>query len=50
MLGNWLNRLCYNVAGNGGRECSESRKKQSDGIREYISLSAVSVLLYRQIG
>ena len=40
MLGNWLNQLCYNVAGNGGRESGESGKKQLAGIGESISLRA----------
>lgn len=40
MLGNWLNRLYYNVVRNDGRESYESKKKQSDGTWEYIRLNA----------
>ena len=40
MLGNWLNQLRYSVAGDGGRECGEIRKKQLDGTWEYIRLNA----------
>lgn len=39
MLGNWLNRLYYNVIGNNERECCESGKKQLAGAREYIRLN-----------